>query len=75
MSGTSFCKNYVKKKKSNEEVQKIRQQKIEKINTWNQSIVQQLIRDGNFLNRFRKASPIGLIARTICNISFVRSMK
>lgn len=72
MSATSWRKNYVKK--INEE-QNITQKKVEKSNTWNQSIVQQLIRDGNFLNRFRKASPIGLIARTICNISFVRSMK
>ena len=72
MSATSWRKNYVKK--INEE-QSITQKKVEKSNTWNQSIVQQLIRDGNFLNRFRKASPIGLIARTICNISFVRSMK
>lgn len=29
---------------------------------WNQSIVQQLIRDGNILRRLRKPSPIGLIA-------------
>lgn len=32
--------------------------------TWNQSIVQQLIREGNMRRRFRKASPIGLKART-----------
>lgn len=29
---------------------------------WNQSIVQQLIREGNIRRRFRKASPIGLMA-------------
>lgn len=33
--------------------------------TWNQSIVQQLTREGNFLSLFLKASPIGLIAKTI----------
>ena len=33
--------------------------------TWNQSMVQQLTSDGNFLNLSRKASPIGLIAKTI----------
>lgn len=30
---------------------------------WNQSIVQQLMRDGNFLILFLKASPIGLNAK------------
>lgn len=37
--------------------------------TWNQSIVQQLIIAGNFLILFLKLSPIGLIARIICNWS------
>ena len=32
------------------------------------------MREGNFLKRFLKASPMGLIARTMCNISLVRSM-
>ena len=33
--------------------------------TWNQSIVQQLMREGNLRNRVRKASPIGDIASTM----------
>lgn len=37
--------------------------------TWNQSMVQQLTKDGNFLNLFRKESPIGLIANTTCSWS------
>ena len=37
--------------------------------TWNQSMVQQLTNDGNFLSLFLKASPIGLIASTICSWS------
>lgn len=32
--------------------------------TWNQSMVQQLTNEGNFLNLVLKASPIGLMART-----------
>ncbi len=43
--------------------------------TWNQSIVQQLIRDGNILSLFLNASPIGLIARTTCRFCRTRSMK
>lgn len=30
--------------------------------TWNQSMVQQLMREGNFLSLFLKASPMGLMA-------------
>lgn len=37
--------------------------------TWNQSMVQQLTIAGNFLIRFLKPSPIGLIAKTTCNCS------
>jgi len=33
--------------------------------TWNQSIVQQLISDGNLRSRLRNTSPIGLIVRTM----------
>lgn len=33
--------------------------------TWNQSMVQQLTRDGNLRSLLRKASPIGLMANTI----------
>lgn len=33
----------------------------------NQSIVQQDIREGNFLNLVRSKSPTGDIAKTICN--------
>ena len=40
--------------------------------TWNQSMVQQLTSDGNFLSLFLKASPIGLMARTMCSWSRTR---
>lgn len=43
--------------------------------TWNQSMVQQFTREGNFRNLVRKASPIGLIARTMCSWFRTRSMK
>ena len=43
--------------------------------TWNQSMVQQLMREGNILSRLRKASPMGLIASTMCRLVFTRSMK
>ena len=43
--------------------------------TWNQSMVQQLIRDGNWRRRFRKASPIGLKATTMCRFSLQRATK
>lgn len=43
--------------------------------TWNQSIVQQLIREGNCLRRFLNASPMGLIAKTMCRFSRHRLMK
>ena len=42
---------------------------------WNQSMVQQLIRDGNFLTRLRKASPIGLKARITWSFSRQRETK
>ena len=42
--------------------------------TWNQSMVQQLTNDGNFLILVLKASPIGLMARTTCSCSLTRSM-
>lgn len=42
--------------------------------TWNQSIVQQFTSDGNFLSRLRKASPMGLIARTIWSWSLTRDI-
>lgn len=32
--------------------------------TWNQSMVQQLTREGNIRRRVRKASPMGLMAST-----------
>ena len=43
--------------------------------TWNQSIVQQLMREGNILIRLLKASPMGLIANTTCRLARTRSMK
>ena len=43
--------------------------------TWNQSIVQQLMREGNILIRLLKASPMGLIANTTCRLALTRSMK
>lgn len=43
--------------------------------TWNQSIVQQLISDGNILSLFLKASPIGLIHNTTCRLRRTRSTK
>ena len=43
--------------------------------TWNQSMVQQLIREGNCRRRFRKASPIGLKAMMICRFSLQRVTK
>lgn len=43
--------------------------------TWNQSMVQQLIRDGNIRSLFLNASPIGLIARTTWRLARTRSMK
>lgn len=43
--------------------------------TWNQSMVQQLIRDGNCRRRFRKASPIGLKATTMWRFSLQRVTK
>ncbi len=42
---------------------------------WNQSMVQQLIRDGNWRSRFRNASPIGLKATTMCRFSLQRATK
>ena len=42
--------------------------------TWNQSMVQQLTREGNCLNRLRKVSPMGLIASTTWSWSRTRSM-
>ena len=36
-------------------------------------MVQQLTRDGNFLSRVRKASPMGLMANTTCSWSLTRS--
>ena len=41
----------------------------------NQSIVQQLIRAGNFLNLSLNASPIGENANTICRFCFTRRIK
>lgn len=41
----------------------------------NQSIVQQLTRDGNFLKRILKLSPIGDMARTMCNCILALSTK
>lgn len=46
-----------------------------KLQTWNQSIVQQLIKEGNMRKRLRKASPIGLMASTTCKFDFTRSIK
>lgn len=43
--------------------------------TWNQSIVQQLISEGNCLRRLRKASPIGLNATTIWRFSLQQFTK
>ncbi len=43
--------------------------------TWNQSIVQQLMSDGNILSLFLKASPIGLMHNTTCKLRRTRSMK
>ena len=43
--------------------------------TWNQSMVQQLISDGNILSLFLKASPIGLIHNTTCRFRRTRSTK
>ena len=43
--------------------------------TWNQSMVQQLMREGNILSLFLKESPMGLIARTTWRCSFTLSMK
>ena len=43
--------------------------------TWNQSIVQQLMREGNILIRLLNASPMGLIANTTCRLARTRSMK
>ena len=34
------------------------------LRTWNQSMVQQLTREGNLRRRVRKASPMGLMAST-----------
>ena len=44
-------------------------------NTWNQSMVQQLMRDGNWRRRVRKASPMGLKATTMCRFSLQRDTK
>ena len=38
-------------------------------------MVQQLMREGNMRRRLRKASPMGLMARTTCRFSFTRSRK
>lgn len=43
--------------------------------TWNQSMVQQLIRDGNWRRRFLKASPMGLKATTMCKFCLQRATK
>ncbi len=43
--------------------------------TWNQSIVQQLMSEGNILNLDLKESPMGLMASTICMLFRTRSMK
>ena len=43
--------------------------------TWNQSMVQQLMSDGNIRSRLRNASPIGLIANTMWRLALTRSMK
>lgn len=43
--------------------------------TWNQSIVQQLINEGNCLNLLRKASPIGLMHNIMCKLSLHRLTK
>lgn len=43
--------------------------------TWNQSMVQQLISDGNWRRRFLKASPMGLKATIICKFSLQRATK
>lgn len=39
------------------------------LNTWNQSIVQQLMSDGNWRSLERKVFPMGLIAIIICIFS------
>lgn len=45
------------------------------LHTWNQSMVQQLISEGNCLRRLRKASPIGLNATTIWRFSLQQFTK
>ena len=40
--------------------------------TWNQSMVQQLISEGNMRNQLQKESPMGLIARTNVASSITR---
>ncbi len=42
--------------------------------TWNQSMVQQLTREGNILSLVLNASPMGLIASTTWSCSLTRSM-
>ena len=44
------------------------------LQTWNQSMVQQLMSDGNMRSRLRKASPIGLMASTMCRFCLTRSI-
>ena len=43
--------------------------------TWNQSMVQQLMSEGNFLSLFLKASPMGLMARMTWRLSLQRLTK
>jgi hypothetical protein len=43
--------------------------------SWNQSMVQQLMSAGNIRSRSRKASPMGLKARTTWRLALERSMK
>lgn len=43
--------------------------------TWNQSMVQQLISEGNIRRRERKESPMGLMASTMCKFARTFSIK
>jgi len=43
--------------------------------SWNQSIVQQLMSDGNWRRRVRSPSPTGLMQSTMCRLHLTRSTK
>ena len=52
-----------------------RQPRPSRATTWNQSMVQQLMREGNCRSRLRKASPIGLKAIMMCRLARQRLTK